>query len=345
MRGPGAGVGADMAEQPAVVADLLSRRAAIGEAVWGRWLLPRRGIVLVARGPSDHAAVYARYLLELVAAVPVVVAAPSLHTRYRSRARYEGWTALAISQSGATPEITTTLEALAARGARTIAVTNDVEAPLAQAAELAVPLGCGRERAVPATKTFLGSLAAIAVLARAIVPDAWSDGDERQLVEILGRLLEEDPPLAALAGAMTKTRVVTHLGRGFTLPAALEGALKQREMAGDPAEAMAALEYLHGPIAATGGTSTVVAYLDGGPTAADVREAAAAAEARGAKVVVVANEGSGGTDALAVPRLASEPLAALAFAVRAQQLALACARRAGVDPDHPAGLEKVTATR
>lgn len=345
MTGPGSGVGKDMAEQPAVVADLFGRRAAIGTAIWGRWLLPRRGIVLVARGSSDHAAIYARYLLELVAAVPVVLAAPSLHTRYRSRARYEGWTAIAISQSETTPEIATTLDDLAARGARTIAVTNDPESPLAATADLALPLGCGPDRARPATKTFLASLAAVAVLARAIAPDAWTDRDEHRLVEILTELLADQPPLEPFADVLLGATGATHLGRGFTLPAALEGALELREMTGCLAEGIAAVEYLHGPIAATGEQSAVVAYVDDGPTATDVREAAAAAEARGAQVLVVASEGRGGTEALAVPRLACEPLAAMVHAVRAQQLALACALRAGVDPDRPSGPHHVTPRR
>lgn len=341
----GEGIAADMAEQPAVVARLLAGRQWIAEELWRRHLRPRRGIVLVARGSSDHAAIYARYLLELVVRVPVALAAPSLYTRYHSSASYEGWLALGISQSGATPEIVTTLETLAAHGARTIALTNDVSSPLGQAAELTVPLGCGLERGVPATKTFLGSLAAVAALARAIVPDAWSDGDEQRLVEALAELVGEEPPLGPIVDALVRAVAVTHLGRGFTLPVALEGALKQREMTGRFAEGLSAPDYLHGPLAATGVDSAVVAHLGDGPTGADVAEAARVAGRRGAAVVVVASAGvEGGAEALAVPRLAVEPLAALAGTVRAQQLALACARRLGVDPDRPGGLRKVTPT-
>lgn len=340
----GTGVAADMAEQPAVVARLLGRRTMIADELGGRRLLPDRGIALVARGSSDNAAMYARYLFELVVAVPVALAAPSLHTRYRSAARYEGWTAIAISQSGETPEIVTTLASLAGSGARTIALTNDPASPLGQAADLVVSLDCGPERAIPATKTFLGSLAAVASLARAIVPAAWGDDDEERVVEVIARLLEHEPPLEQVAASLVNAPVVTHLGRGFTFPVALEAALKQREMTRRTAEALAALDYLHGPIAATSEASAVVAYLDAGPTAVDVRAAASLARARGAEVVVVGDEASGASPGLAVPALASEPLSALALTVRAQQLALACARYAGVDPDHPAGLHKVTPT-
>ena len=126
----------EMAEQPEVLAGLVARRgeilAAARERVGSGELA---GIVIVARGSSNYAGVYGRYVLELHARRPVTLAAPSLFTHYRARTPMDGWLAVAISQSGRTPEITRVADALRNEGAKTIAVTNDAGSPLAQAAD------------------------------------------------------------------------------------------------------------------------------------------------------------------------------------------------------------------
>src|SRR5919108_5349424 len=155
---------ADMAPQPEVLRGLASRRAEIVSALAGP---EPAGIVVVARGSSDYAAIFARYLLEAVGGRPVALAAPSLVTLYRGEPRLAGWLALGISQSGRTPEIATVLERYRAAGARTVAVTNDPDSPLARSADAAVGLGAGEEGAVPATKTFTAELVAVARVAEA----------------------------------------------------------------------------------------------------------------------------------------------------------------------------------
>ena len=164
---------AEMAEQPAVLQRLVDEREELSERV--RAILPPAPVrvVIVARGSSDHAATFGRYLLEHAARTPVALAAPSLHTRYGVQTDYRGHLAIAVSQSGHTPEIVDVLEAMRARGATTLAVTNDAASPLAQAAQLAIGLGAGEERAIPATKTFTAQLAIFALLAEAIGPVPW----------------------------------------------------------------------------------------------------------------------------------------------------------------------------
>jgi glutamine---fructose-6-phosphate transaminase (isomerizing) len=124
-----------------------------------------RGIVLVARGSSDHAAVYGRYVLEAACGLPVARAAPSLHTLYGAPAHYDGYLAVATSQSGRTPEIVTVLERMQQHGAAGVAVTNDAASPLALAADAVVELDAGEERAVPATKTFTAQVVLLYLLA------------------------------------------------------------------------------------------------------------------------------------------------------------------------------------
>jgi glucosamine--fructose-6-phosphate aminotransferase (isomerizing) len=344
--GLGQGVRADMAEQPGVVGRLFARREEIAGEIVRKGLLPARGIMLVARGSSDNAAMYARYLLELATQRPVALAAPSLYTRYRSVLQCDGWTVVAISQSGATPEIVTTVEALHSGGARTIAITNDAQSPLAEHSDLTIALDCGPERAVPATKTFTASLAAITAIAGAVSPDAWSERDEGDVVASLESILADPGPVEASVDELLDAATISHLGRGFSYSVALEGALKYREMTGRVAEGISTSDYLHGPIAAASSRTCVVAYLDGGPTLADIRATASAAKSRGAHLLFVTDDPdhANGERALLVPKQPVEALAVFAFTLRAQQLALACAERMGIDPDHPVGLHKITLT-
>src|SRR5689334_10160466 len=150
---PGSQMRREMAEQPEVLARLLSSRIPVD-------VERPAGVIIVARGSSDHAAVYGRYLLELATRRPVALAAPSLFTRYGAQTDASGWLVVGVSQSGRTPEIVDVVERLRATGGRAIAITNDEGSPLAEAAETVVGLGAGTEQAVPATKTFTAQMAA-----------------------------------------------------------------------------------------------------------------------------------------------------------------------------------------
>ena len=123
---------------------------------------------MVARGSSDNAAVYGRYLLETAIGKPISLAAPSLHTLYGIDVDYSGQLVIALSQSGATPEIVRTLKALEDGGARGVAITNDPESALANTADETIDLELGEELAVPATKTVTGELTALAMIASAL---------------------------------------------------------------------------------------------------------------------------------------------------------------------------------
>src|SRR5947209_4268023 len=151
---------AEMHEQPERLRELIERSDAIAERVRSVTPSSLNGITIVARGSSDHAAVYGRYLLEAATGRPVSLAAPSLQTLYGVDVDYTGQLVIAVSQSGATPEIVRTLQALQERGGRGLAITNDPESALARAAGETIDLGMGEERAVPATKTVTGQLTA-----------------------------------------------------------------------------------------------------------------------------------------------------------------------------------------
>jgi glucosamine--fructose-6-phosphate aminotransferase (isomerizing) len=334
-------MGAEMAEQPRVLAGLATRRDELAAVVRAVRPDPLYGTVLVARGSSDHAAIFGRYLLEPATRRPVALAAPSLVTLYGSTPRCDGFLVVATSQSGRTPEIATVMERLAASGGRTLAVTNEPDSPLARAADGALELAAGEEQAVPATKTFLAQALAFALLADALGPSGVREGDWERLPAAVGEVLADPEPAARVAAAIGDAPGLLTVGRGLCFPMALEAALKLKEAAQLLAEGYSSADLRHGPTVVVSAGFPVLAFSTAGPAAADVADLVAALRERGAEVHEVADRDDA---ALPIPAGLPEPLAAIAAAVRGQQVALALARLRGLDPDAPRGLSKVTPT-
>jgi glucosamine--fructose-6-phosphate aminotransferase (isomerizing) len=333
---------AEMAQQPQTLRALLARRAEIVHAV--REVIPHHlaGITLVARGSSDHAAIYGRYLLEMTARRPAALVAPSIHTLYDVAVDHRGYLAVAISQSGRTPEIVTVLSRLRAQGARTVAIVNGAGTPLAAVADVTIDLGVGPELAVPATKTFTGTLAALALVGEATGEVPWRWSDLAAMPDHIDALLSDAAPAAAVAAGLDgKDRLLT-VGRGMLLAAALEVALKIRETSAIMAEGMSSADLRHGPIAAISAGFPVLAFTSEGPTGVDMAELVSELQIRGA---LVGRIGSTEGAELRLPRGVPEPLLPLLATVRGQQVAAATAARRHLDPDSPAGLNKVTMTR
>jgi glucosamine--fructose-6-phosphate aminotransferase (isomerizing) len=341
----GAQMAAEMAEQPRVLEALAGRRdelvAHVREALPGA----PAGIVLVARGSSDNAAVFGRYALELATRRPVALAAPSLSTRYGVQDRLDGWLAVGVSQSGRTPEIVDVLSRYGAAGAATVAITNDRDSPLAAAAHATVDTAAGAEKAVPATKTVTAQLAAFALLAEALRAEGgslpWGAEAWAALPGAVGDLLADETPVHAAAEAVGDAQGLVAIARGLLLGAALEAALKLKETTGILAEGASAADFLHGPIAVVRRELPVLTLAAGGPAAADVTEFAQAARERGGRVLAIAPDDAAD---LPIPAAIPEGLAAITATVRAQQLARAVSLLRGIDPDSPFGLSKVTAT-
>lgn len=330
----------EMGQQPAALARFIER---FDDHVAGvRSVLPRElaGVAFVARGSSDHAAIYGRYLAEIAARRPASLVAPSLHTLYAAPVDYSGWLVVALSQSGATPEITTVMERLSRQGARTVAVVNDAESPLAQAAQLVVALDAGPEVAVPATKTVTTELLAMAAVASALGPVPFARAELARLPDQVAEVLADERSADELAQRWAAAQRAFIVARGLLLAAALETALKVKETTGVLAEGMSAADLRHGPIAAVGPAVPVLVIDGGGNPADDLRELALLAAARGADVARCAPAGA----ELWLPEATPEALAVVTATARGQQLAAALARVHGVDADAPEGLAKVTAT-
>lgn len=337
----------EVAEQPDAVrrtlAALLPSRQAVRDLASGR-----RRVLFAARGSSDNAAVYGRYLLEVHAGVAGGLISPSVATHYRSRLDLSDTLVVSVSQSGATQEIVTTQEWARSCGAATIAVANLADSPLVAAADLALVTRAGPELAVPATKTYLTQLVAMAALGTALAPDPSAlDADLDRVAGEVERLLRERAGIAEAVATLRDTEHVVVSGRGLVMGTALETALKLEETCLRPVRGYSYADLRHGPISVvTSGVTAVLVTAQDGPLIGAMVELAADLAARGATTI-----GIGGDAAFAAacavhvagPDL-PETLAPLGTMVPAQLIVEALARELGLDPDNPRGLAKVTST-
>jgi len=331
----------EMAEQPERLRDLIARTDEVEATVQRVAPRPLLGVSLVARGSSDHAAVYGRYLLEQATGKAISLAAPSLHTLYGVRGDYEGQLAIAISQSGRTPEIVTTLRRLCEAGARGLAITNDGTSEIAQAARGVIELEVGEERAVPATKTVTAQLVAFAQIAMALGDTPFSR-DELEAVPIWVQQVLDDPqPARAAAEALVDASHLIVVARGFLYGAALETALKIKETCSILADGYSSADLRHGPIAAVTRDFPVIAISAPGPAADDVLDLVAELRRRGARPLLISPDEEAD---ISLPQGMPETLAPIVAVVRGQQVARALALALELDPDSPPGLSKVTVT-
>jgi glucosamine--fructose-6-phosphate aminotransferase (isomerizing) len=336
----GALMAREMAEQPERLRDLIERAEEIVADV--RQVAPSSlcGVSIVARGSSDHAGTYGRYLLELAAGKPISLAAPSLHTVYEiDGLDYRDQIAVAVSQSGQTPEIVTTLRRLCAAGAAGIVVTNDATSDLAQSARVVISLEVGEERAVPATKTVTAQFVAFALIAWALGDVPFTREELARVPEWIQAVLEDRAPVEAAAATLVEQSRLVVVARGFMYGAALETALKIKETCSVLADGYSSADLRHGPIAAVTAGMPCVALSSQGPAADDIAELVAELRGRGAPVIPI-----GPSAPVPLPEGMPETLAPIVAVVRGQQLAYALAHQLGVDPDSPPGLSKVTVT-
>ncbi|MFG1698392.1 SIS domain-containing protein [Nonomuraea sp. NPDC049309] len=336
----------EIAEQPTALRDTLDSLlpkageiGALGEQT--------RQLLFIARGTSDNAAVYGRYLIEAHAGRLAALAAPSIATTYKRRLDLDGVLAVAISQSGRTEEIVETLAWAKDCGAKTVAVTNGGEqSPLAQAADVALCTVAGEEKAVPATKTYTTQLAALAVLAIGLGADVNVD-DLRRVPEAVEKLIAEPGDLEAVVEGLLDKQGVVVSGRGMAFSTALETALKLKEACYLHAMGLSYADLLHGPIAVVDAdTPALLVASENSPTLQGTVALAERVVAAGAAAYTI-----GGGDALSRVGTASlngpdlpEWVAPMGLIVPGQLLTEALARRLGIDPDAPRGLNKVTQT-
>ena len=336
-------------EQPAVLDRLFqTQREHAGEI--GRTILDRgvHSIFLAARGTSDNAALYAKYLWGSMNRLPVALAAPSLFTIYGTPPDLEGCLVVGISQSGQSPDIVAVVAEGRRQGALTLAITNDPSSPLAEQAEMVLDTTAGPERAIAATKTYTTQLLAIALLSAAM------KGETRlfEALERLPRLVEETLALeSAIEQAAQRYRYMNQcvvIGRGYNYATAYEWALKLKELTYVVAEPYSSADFQHGPIAIISHGFPVLAVVPRGAVFDDTYSLLSnLVEEHGAELLVVSNDESALARAetpLPLPTDLPEWLSPLVAIVPAQLFCYHLTRAKGYDTEAPRKLLKVTRT-
>ena len=300
-----------------------------------------RFVVTCARGSSDHAATFAKYVIETQLGLVTASASPSVTSLYAATPRLQGALYLAISQSGRSPDLIRNARMARAAGACVVALVNHEDSPLADAAEVVIPLHAGMESSVAATKSYVCTLAAILHLTARWKQDAALEQALRTLPELLHAAWGAD--WSALSEGLTDARNLFVLGRGPGLGVALEAALKLKETCGIHAEAFSTAEVRHGPMALVGPGFPVLVLTQQDESLASTLELAAEFCARGARVWVASTQNCAHGH-LAVPATTHPACAPIAEIVSFYRAANALALRRGYDPDLPPHLKKVTET-
>jgi glutamine---fructose-6-phosphate transaminase (isomerizing) len=307
-----------------------------------------RYLLIVSRGSSSNVARYLQYLFGTANRLTVAFATPSLYTVYDAPPNLDAASVIAISQSGASPDVVAVLEEARRQGRPTLAITNDSRSPLAEAADWVLPLHAGEERAVAATKTYLNSIAAVALLSTTALGDADRLRTLRSSPEAVARQIDLALPVAPELTRYNDVESGTVVTRGVNYGTAFEIALKIRELSGAPFEAFSSADLLHGPIAALKPGRPAIVITRSGRTLDSMRAAIDKIRERGAEIIAISNDADFLASAqTAFPLVPDLPgwLAPLLTVVPGQVAAVELAKLRGADIDSPTGLTKITRTR
>ncbi len=346
----------EIGEIPAVVRALLANGAAArAEVAAAIRRADPAWVSIVARGTSDHAAVYGGFLVETELGLPAALASPSVTTVYRAPIRWRGGLVIAISQSGQSPDVVAVTEAARQGGAVTVAITNTPGSPLAGAAEHELHCGAGPERAVAATKTYVAELAVLAALVAELAPSSAMAGALAVVGDALDEVLAasvawvDGPAGGELVAAIAAAGRAIVASRGFNLATALEVSLKLKETSLIFAEGYSTADLEHGPIALATADVPLIVIRPDGPMGLAIDASVARAAAGGAMSWHIGGREIDSPErALSLAGAAAqlpEALSPLLYVLPGQLVAEAVARRLGRDPDAPLGLTKVTLTR
>lgn len=302
-------------------------------------------ILIAARGTSDNAARYGQYLFGALNRLPVALAAPSLFTLYQQPPRLEGALVIGISQSGQSPDIVGVLQEARQQGAPGIAITNDLESPLAEAAGHVIGLHAGEERSVAATKTYTAQLTALALLGLGLAGKLDQPNLLESVPAVMEKALQAEAQARQAAGKLAESDRAIVIGRGFNYATAHEISLKCKELAYILAEPYSSADFRHGPIAMMETDFPVLLVTMGETFRQDL--AALDAKLRDQGVLPITLGDQPFTDSgmhIPVPSGLPEWLTPLTAILPGQLLAYHLARARGFDPDQPRVIRKVTLT-
>lgn len=336
-------------EQSAVLARLLKNRMAQVEAIVSAIRAHKVDFVLLAaRGTSDNAGLYAKYLWGAFNRLPVGMAAPSLFSLYNRPPALRNALVVGISQSGQSPDIVNVVQEGRRQGAPTLAITNDPHSPLAKVAEFVLDTGAGKEKAMAATKTYTAQLMAIALLSVAL----HEDDDRWEALQRVPALVEEalaaDERIAQAARDCRDMAQCVVLGRGYNYATAFEWSLKLKELAYVIAEPYSPSDFQHGPVAIVSPGFPVLAITPKGAVFPDLLALLTKlVEKQKVKLLVLSNDDEAlalAHTGLRLPANLPEWLSPLVGVVPTQLFCYHLTRAKGYDPEAPRGLTKVTRT-
>ena len=336
-------------EQPAVLRNWLNTQLDqakhIAQAIAARKV---DFVFLAARGTSDHAGVYGQYVWGSLNHLPVAFAAPSLFTRYGGWPRLQNALVIGVSQSGQSPDVVSVIAEGRKQGALTLAITNDVNSPLAAAAEYTLDVNAGAEKAVAATKSFTAELLAVAALAAAMDPDAPHLNALWQIPDAVEQALQLEAEVEQRAQELCEMNHCVVLGRGYNYAVAMEWSLKLKELAYVFADPYSTADFQHGPIAIVEPGFHVLAVAPSGVVLPDLVAVIQRLKEQGAQVLVLSDNQQAlalGNAGLRLPEGLPEWLSPIVSVVPAQLFAYHLTRAKGFDTEKPRGLRKVTLTQ
>jgi glucosamine--fructose-6-phosphate aminotransferase (isomerizing) len=333
-------------EQPAVAGRLLDMQMEPVREVAARIRDKNPSFVyLAARGTSDNAGLYAKYLWGIANEMPVALAAPSMFSVFKTHPKIRDSMVVGISQSGQSPDIVSVIEEGRRQGALTLAITNDPESPLALAAELVLDTVAGPERAVAATKTYTAQLTAIAMLSVALTGDAEQGEWLGRLPSLIEDALKLDD---TIKDASTRYRYMEEcvvLGRGFNYATAYEWSLKLKELAYVIAEPYSSADFQHGPVALARQGFPVFAVVPGGTIDQEIITLLMQDEQ--VELLAISSEGSAlalANTPVQLPERLPEWITPIPAIIPAQLFCYHLTRAKGYNTEGPRGLSKVTLT-
>ncbi|MGW3042821.1 SIS domain-containing protein [Kitasatospora sp. NPDC001159] len=343
---PGRIMAAEMAEQPAVLRRILDEGAPkIREIAAEIAARSPRFVLLTARGTSDNAALYAKYLIEILLGKPAGLTSMSTTTAYGAKPDLTDVLVVTISQSGGSPDLVASTKAAREAGAITLAVTNNPDSPLAEVSEFHIDVLAGPEKALPATKTYTAELLALYLLVEGLRGGDGSAAEE--LPALAAGVLARQAEVKALAERYRFAQRLVITSRGYGYPTAREAALKLMETTYIPATPFSGADLLHGPLAMVDNVSPVIAIVPDGRGGEALQPVLDRLRGRGADLVVIGQQAQvdAASAGFGLPAGVPEEVQPILEILPLQQLAYEVTIARGQDPDAPRALAKVTETR
>jgi glutamine---fructose-6-phosphate transaminase (isomerizing) len=339
----------EIAQQPEIAARLLATQSEPIDSI-AAWLRARpiRHVVIAARGTSDHAAIYAQYVLGVRHRLSVALGTPSIVSLYNVVPDFSEALVVGISQSGASPDIVGVVAAARAQGSPTVAITNEPKSLLAGAAERTIALGAGPERAIAATKTYTAELLAIALLSAALADDPAGRAALASVPDSIARTLALEPEIERIAYDQADADRALVIARGFEYATAREWALKLKELARVFADPYSSADFQHGPLTLVEPGVPVLAISRAGAPEADLVSLLTRLRADlDAELMILSDRLAAlalATWPVQLPEGTPEWLGPIVSIVAGQLHALHLTRARGLDPERPRNLRKVTRT-